>query len=260
MQETNSQYNIKAGTFDGPLDLLLSLIEQRKLFVNEISLSEVTNDYIAYIKSLPSDTTSNKNISDVSYFILVAATLILIKSRSLLPNLELTQEEESKIVNLESRLKLYQIIKNASLEIKNIFGLKIIFTPIERNWSEPIFAPDTSITVETVSSLIGNVLNNLPKKTEKTPEVQIKRIINIDEFINNLHERIQNAINISFKDFAKSHNSSDMAESKVNTIVSFLAMLELVREGIIDVIQNNSFDDIQMSKLQNQEEDNLNLE
>ncbi len=244
---TTNIYKVRAGTFEGPLDLLLSLIESRKLFVNEISLAQVTEDYISYIKSL-SDMPDDKRIADVSYFILIAATLILIKSRSLLPNLVLTEDEESKIVNLEARLKLYQIIKNASIDVKNNFGVKIIFSPLERTWSEPLFSPDQSITIEIMSQSILNVLESVPKKEEKLGVVEVRKVINIEAIINSLTNRIQSAINFSFRDFAKSHGAEDEQEAKVHIIVSFLAMLELVREGIIDVVQNNSFEDITISK------------
>ena len=80
-EDISTTYQVKAGSFEGPLEMLLSLIESRKFFVNEISLAEVTNDYISYIKSL-SDVSNEKHIADVSYFILIAATLILIKSKS----------------------------------------------------------------------------------------------------------------------------------------------------------------------------------
>ena len=245
MSEIISQYTVKQGTFEGPLDILLSLIEQRKLFVNEISLAEVTNDYIAYVKSL-SDV--DKNINDVSYFVLIAATLILIKSKSLLPNLALTEDETEKIVDLESRLKLYQTIKNASIDIKNNFGVNIIFSPCDRIWSEPLFSPDPLITVSNVAKSIEDVLAQVPKKEAKLPEIEIKKIINIDEVINSLTDRIQDAMNISFREFSRSHGASNEAEVKVHVIVSFLAMLELVREGLIDVIQSASFGDIEMNK------------
>jgi len=245
--ELPTTYQVKAGSFEGPLELLLSLIESRKFFVNEISLAEVTNDYISYIKSI-SNIPNDKHIADVSYFILIAATLILIKSKSLLPNLELTEDEHEKITDLEQRLKLYQIIKNASIEVKNNFGTKIIFMPTERIWSEPLFSPDSLITVSNIALSIKDVLNHLPKKAEKLPEVEVKKIINIDEIINSLTDRIQNAINFSFKEFTQSQGAQNQEEAKVHIIVSFLAMLELVREGIIDVIQNNSFGDIEINK------------
>lgn len=247
MSEITEQYKIKQGTFEGPLELLLSLIEERKLFVNEISLAEVTNEYISYIKSL-SDIPSDKHIANVSYFILIAATLILIKSKSLLPNLSLTEDEEEKISDLEARLKLYKIIKNASIDISNNFGAKVIFMPNERIWSEPLFSPDAQITVKNINSSILEVLAHVPQKAEKLPEVEVKKIINIDEVINSLTERIQNAMNLTFKEFTQSHNAENQEEAKIHVIISFLAMLELVREGIIDVIQNSSFGDIEINK------------
>ncbi len=244
-----STYTVKAGSFEGPLELLLSLIESRKLFVNEISLAQVTEDYIQYIRSL-SDVPTEKHIADVSYFILIAATLILIKSKSLLPSLALTEDETEKITDLEKRLKLYQIIKSASVDIGTYFGKHIIFRPLEREWSEPFFSPDPSITVSCMLQSVSDVLAHVPKKEEKLPEVEVRRIINIDQVINSLTDRIQTALNMSFKDFAQSHNASDTAEARVHIIVSFLAMLELVREGIIDVIQHASFGDIEMNKQQ----------
>lgn len=245
MSEIISQYKVKQGTFEGPLDILLSLIEQRKLFVNEISLSEVTNDYISYVKTISE---TDRSINDVSYFVLIAATLILIKSKSLLPNLALTEDETEKIVDLEARLKLYQTIKNASVDIKNNFGVNIIFSPCDRIWSEPLFSPDPLISVPNVFKSIQDVLAQVPKKEAKLPEIEIKKIINIDEVINSLTDRIQEAMNLSFREFSKSHGASNGEEAKVHVIVSFLAMLELVREGLIDVIQNASFGDIEMNK------------
>ncbi len=249
-ENKTSTYKVRAGSFEGPLELLLSLIEERKLFVNEISLAEVTNDYIAYIRSL-SHIENHKRIADVSYFVLVAATLILIKSKSLLPNLELTEDEEEKISDLETRLKLYQIIKSASIDVNNNFGTSIIFRPSERTWNEPLFSPDPLITTSNVFQSINDVFSNIPKKAELLPEVEVVKIINIEEIIQSLTERIESAINTSFNEFSKSHNPQSNAEAKVHVIVSFLAMLELVREGIIDVMQNASFEDIKINKQNN---------
>ena len=252
MSEIASPYQIKHNSFEGPLDLLLSLIEQKKLFINEISLADVTNDYIAHIKSLE-ETNQDKRISDVSYFILIASTLILIKSKSLLPNLSLTEDEEEKIIDLEARLKLYKIIKTASIDIGEKFGTKIIFMPTEKTWNDPIFSPDKAITVNNMAMAMKDIIDKAPKKEEKLPEIEIKKVINIDEMIQGLTDRIEKAINLSFKEFTKSHGASNKAEAKVHVIISFLAMLELVREGIIDVIQNTSFGDIEINKQQEEQ-------
>lgn len=247
MAETVDQYKIKQGNFEGPLDLLLSLIEARKLFINEISLAQVTNDYISYIKSLGENSTE-KHIADVSYFLLISATLILIKSKSLLPTLSLTEDETEKINDLEKRLRIYKIIKEASIEIDNNFGVKIIFMPNERIWSDPIFSPDPLISIDNVKSSIFDVISRVPKKIEKLPEIEVKKVINIEEVMNSLTERIENAVNLSFKNFTRNSGAQNDEEAKIHVIISFLAMLELVREGIVDVIQNSTFGDIEINK------------
>jgi chromatin segregation and condensation protein Rec8/ScpA/Scc1 (kleisin family) len=120
--------------------------------------------------------------------------------------------------------------------------------PNERIWSEPIFSPDKQITINNVNKSILEIISSAPKKTEKLPEIEVKKMINIDEVINSLTDRIQGAINLSFKEFTQGSGARDKEEAKVHVIVSFLAMLELVREGIIDVIQNSSFGDIEINR------------
>lgn len=242
-----SSYKIKTQTFEGPLDLLLNLIEERKFFVNEISLADVTNDYIEYIKSL-GDQPKEKQIQDVSYFVLIASTLILIKSKSLLPNLSLTEDEKEDISDLEKRLKIYQIFKSAGIEINKIFGKNIIFTPVERVWSDPVFSPDPLITPENLLISVKNAIANAPKKEEGLPEIEVKKIINIEEVINNITERIKNAVQLSFKDLTRGDGTRPKEEARTQVIISFLAMLELVREGVIGVIQNSSFGDIEINQ------------
>lgn len=247
MSEEVLSYKAKVGNFEGPLGLLLSLIESRKLFINDVSLARVTDDFIGHLKNLQ-DLPSEKKIADISYFVLVAATLILIKSKSLLPDLSLTEDETESISNLEKRLKLYQIIKNASISIKENFGTEIIFAPEERNWNEPIFSPDPQITVKTMAEAIETVIFHLPKKEAPLPEIEVAKAINISEVIESLTSRIQEAMNISFREFSQSHGAQNEKEARVHLIVSFLAMLELVREGIIDVIQNGTYEDMNIIK------------
>jgi len=99
-------YTIKAAGFEGPFGLLLELIEQRKLFINDVSLSAVTEDYLNYMNKLGG--LNHFSPAEIASFVLVASTLILIKSKSLLPNLDLTSGEESDIKSLEERLRLYE--------------------------------------------------------------------------------------------------------------------------------------------------------
>src|SRR6185312_11866917 len=99
---------VKTPVYEGPLHLLLELIEKRKLLINDISLAAVTDEYIARIKG------TQMPVGETAEFIALAATLLLIKSRSLLPSLTLSDEESHDIKELEYRLALYQLIKEAA--------------------------------------------------------------------------------------------------------------------------------------------------
>lgn len=239
---TITPYKIKAGTFEGPLELLLSLIEERKLFINEIALAEVTADYIGYLKSHP-----DLGLAHATSFINIAATLILIKSRSLLPNFSLTQEEEKNILDLEARLKLYQVIKEVGQEIKERFGKEVLFGAPERRVEEQFFVPDPQITLARMHEAIESVVEALPS-VEKLQEVTVRKVVSLEEMISRLTDRITNTATISFKDFSKNPESGSTRDQKVYAIVSFLALLELVREGIIDVLQDARFADMTIAK------------
>ncbi len=233
------RYTVKAGSFNGPFGLLLELVEKRKLFINDVSLATVTEDYLNYMNKL-----GGLNPAEVSSFILVASTLILIKSKSLLPNLSLTNEEEGDIHNLEERLRLYELFTKFGGHVKNKFGQRMIFAPLERKNDTLVFLPDEQITRDSMMSFAKNVLGSMPKKVVM-PEVEVKKVISIEEMIGNLTERIQTSLKTSFKSFA---GKARTKEEKVFVIVSFLAMLELVRNGILNVVQDNNFEDIIIEK------------
>lgn len=228
-------FKIKTEVFEGPLDLLLNLIEKRKLLINDISLAKITDEYISYIQSIKEET-----LGRTSDFILIASTLLLIKSRSLLPSLELTPEEQHDISDLERRLILLKIFKEASLNIENNFGKKIMFEKLERNNDVVVFSPTSQINDNSLLNSILSVIKSLPKK-EKMKEAVVRKVISLEEMIVRLTGRIKNSIQMSFKDFAGFGKAQ-----KVDVIVSFLAMLELVRQDILDVKQENKFEDIHM--------------
>lgn len=235
-------YTVKINAFEGPFDALLELIEKRKLFVNEVSLAQVTDDYVSYIKNLP-----NLPAGDATNFIVIAATLILIKSRSLLPNMELTVDEEKEIVNLEDRLKLFRLVTDTGLSLKEIFGKSVMYQRPEREAHISVFSPHGSISVESLSEAIQAVLISMPKK-EILPQIEVRQVISIEEMLEGLAERMQSAMSMSFSEISKRSDIKDPKERKVYAIVSFLAMLELVRQGLINVVQNDEFGDINLYK------------
>lgn len=234
-------YKIKTGDFEGPFGLLLDLVEKRKLFINDVSLATVTEDYLSYMNKL-----GGLSPAEISSFVLVASTLILIKSKSLLPNLDLTREEESDISKLEERLRLYEIFSKLGGNIRNNFGKKIIFAPLERKNDVLVFLPDEQITKESMMAFAREALGAMPKKIF-LPEVEVRKVISLEEMIGKLTERITNALKMNFRDFA---GKAVTREEKVTVIVGFLAMLELVRNGILDAVQNNHSEDIIIEKME----------
>jgi len=238
----NQIFQIKTTGFEGPFGLLLDLVEKRKLFINDVSLATVTEDYLNYMNKL-----GGLSPAEIASFVLVASTLILIKSKSLLPNLNLTMEEEGDIKNLEERLRLYELFTKLGGNIKNSFGKKIIFAPLERKSEVLIFLPDDQITKESMMSFAKDALGGMPKRVF-LPEVEVRKVISIEEMIGKLTERIQDSIQMNFKDFA---GKVTTREEKVFMIVGFLAVLELVRNGILDALQENGFADIIISKQDN---------
>ncbi len=237
--EIQNSYQLKIAGFEGPFGLLLNLVEKRKLFINDVSLAAVTEDYLSYLSKL-----GGLNPTEISSFVLVASTLILIKSKSLLPNLNLTSEEESDIHSLEERLCLYELFTKLGGNVKDMFGEKIIFAPLERKNEVLIFLPDERITRENMMGFAHGVLGGMPKKVF-LPEVEVRKVISIEQMIGNLTERIQSSIKMSFKDFA---GKAVTREEKVFVIVGFLAMLELVRNGILEALQDNDKGEILITK------------
>ncbi|MEK7113324.1 MAG: segregation/condensation protein A, partial [Patescibacteria group bacterium] len=197
-----------------------------------------------------SDMSTDKKTHEVSSFIVVAATLILIKSKSLLPNLALTDEEKGDISILEDRLKQYEFYTKLSTHIKDLFGGQIIFAPLEKKNELLVFLPDNQITKEKMMMLAHEVLGKIPKKIS-LPEVEVKKVISIEEMISKLTERIEKTLQMSFSDFS---GKAKTKEEKVIVIISFLAMLELVRQGILHVAQEGSFGDILINKNTSEEQ------
>ncbi len=234
-------YQIKTDVFQGPFALLLDLIDKRKFFINDLSLAQVTEDYVKYVNELGESRTA-----ELSNFILVAATLILIKSKSLLPDLNLTSEEEGDIKSLEERLRLYALFTKFGVNVKEIFGKNFIFPAGERKNDILVFLPDDQITKESMMAYASGALGAMPKK-EKLPEVEVKKVVSIEEMLDKLTERIQTAMRTSFHSFT-GHGKGRTKEEKVTVIVSFLALLELVRQGILNAIQDNNGDDIIIEK------------
>lgn len=235
-------YLVKQATFEGPIHLLLELIQGRKLHVSEISLATVTEDFLQFVSN------HSLSYSEMSSFVVVASTLVLIKARSLIPEIELSEEEESSIDDLTERVRQYQIIQKYSEQVSLQYGKKISF---ERNVKDttPVFTPDPQITGTTLSHLLESLLVAFPI-LEKLPEKAMRVVVRLEEVIEQLTQRITSGNVFHSRDLIDTYkNATDPTErrqAKVVAVVSFLAILELVKKGIGNVIQNDQFGDIEL--------------
>ena len=245
MQESSTHPVVSIGEFEGPIEVLLNMIQDRKMPINDVSLAEVTDDYIAYIKNQ-----RQHDYSYITHFLYVASTLLLIKSRSLLPSLELSDEEEESIDALQRRLRLYQIFQERGEEIKPLFGSPSMFTRPFKMRRIVSFSPDAvAMQLPHLATAILGIEIEKPEGQQDLPEVRVRTAgVHINDMVEKLRDRMVNAMNISFKDFSKAPlGDATPREQKVYSIVGFLAMLEMVRNSIIQVEQTDTFDDIIMN-------------
>jgi segregation and condensation protein A len=233
---TEQGFTVRTASFEGPLELILELIEKHKLLVNELSLSQVTDDFITYVR-----TGEGFPMEDAANFINVAATLLLIKSRSLLPDLELSTEEEEDVESLTRRLALYEAARNAARDLGKIFGLRTMYAQGDRE-PDVVFAPSRDLSLETLESALRTLLESKEKEA-KLPEVRIRPLVSIEEMMDTLRDRVERALTLSFKEFTGSKTE------KVEVIVSFLALLELVKMGAVEAAQYDRWGDIKITNL-----------
>lgn len=227
-------FQVRTESYEGPLGLLLELIEGRKLLVNDVSLSQVTDDFITFVRGK-----GEFPMEDAADFIQIAATLLLIKSKSLIPDLELSGDEEQDIDDLKLRLLAYERARESARELSRLFGRSVMVSAGERV-PEVVFAPSKDLTPTNLENALKEALAALEKE-EKLPETRVRPMVTIEEMMDRLLDRVQKAVTMSFKDF-----SGGTAE-KVEVIVSFLALLELVKQGALDVAQYETYGDIRIT-------------
>ena len=229
-------FAVKTEVFEGPMELLLELVEKRKLLINDISLAEVTDEYMREVSRM-----QEQSLPNTAQFIALAATLLLIKSKSLLPVLELTQEEEESIDDLEERLKLYKIYRDAAKRVEEHFGAQIMHGRQFIPSTEPIFTTDKYTETDVLQTALLEIISSLPKKEVK-PKVQVRPVISLEEMIDRLHTRIETQMKLRFSELI------GQEQEHKTVIVGFLAILESVKQGSILVAQAERFDDIHIEK------------
>ena len=224
---------IKIHQFEGPLDLLLSLIEQQQLDITQISLAQVTEQFLKYVKDL-----EQIDATQLADFLGIAAKLLVIKSKSILPTLEVGTPEEEAEEDLTEKLLRYKQFKEAGKYFKQLdlrrqqsFTRTMVFSQRINFW------PDPAVTGDVLRDSIGKVLDSL-KELDNLPKAKIKEAISIQEKIQALQVKLSSQVETKLSDLLKN------AKNKEEVIITFLALLELIKQRMFSVDQDELFADV----------------
>ncbi len=240
-------YELKLEKFTGPLEKLLELIEERKLDISEISMAQVTDDFLEYLKTL---TDAHADLRMIADFIVTASRLVLIKSKYLLPDITLTGEEEAEIKDLESRLKLYQELRPAMKVLARLWRVNgsLFSRPyfMARSFAggagrSEIFYPGTELDITNLAGALENMFEGLQAFTMETETIRDK-IISLEEKMQEIVKRFEAEVEMNFTNLSS-------AKSRGETIVIFLAILHLAREQLVMLEQTERFSDIIIRKM-----------
>lgn len=223
-------------SFEGPLDLLLQLVEKNELDISTVSLARVAEQFVEHVQA-------SKDIApeDLADFLVVAAKLMYLKSKLLIPALHDEELEEGP--DLETQLREYRRFVEASRQINEIWngGLRSFARQARPQKIAAGFVPPIGVTIEILHLAMRRVIARL-EPLLKLPETSLARAISIQDKIHDLFHRVKTHAKTTFRAFL-AHT-----KDKTEAIVSFLALLELVKQRFVQVEQGSLFHDISIAK------------
>ena len=239
--------NFKLQVFEGPLDLLLHLIEKNKIDIYDIPIAEITDQYIAYV-----DEMKKQDMDIMSEFLVMAATLLSIKSKMLLPKEEVVEEDEdfdprAELVQQLLEYKMYKCmalkLRDRQIDADHVF-YKVPTIPDEvLQYQEPVDVDElvSDLTLQRLNSIFQSVLkrekNRMDPIRSRFGEIK-KEEVSMEEKMEWLMGYARTHRTFSFRQLLESQHS------KVQIIVTFLSILELMKSGELFIVQEKIFDDI----------------
>ena len=236
------KYSIHLNVYDGPLDLLCDMISKQKIDIKDISIIEITKQYLAYINMLEA-----MDLEVTSDFITMATKLLEIKSKYLLFSQRDLDEEEDPRLELMEQLKEYKKYKKASEVLKD--SVDYLNQPYYRNREEIIIDDKVDlneISIESIKSILPYIfkvknVEEETKKDERLNKIVRGKIISVEEKIEYIQNILTTADKISFNNIIKDNTKDEV-------IATFLSLLELIKSKEIVVVQENFFEDIIIKK------------
>ncbi|OIO52420.1 hypothetical protein COY93_03105 [Candidatus Uhrbacteria bacterium CG_4_10_14_0_8_um_filter_58_22] len=230
-------FTVRLDQYEGPLDLLLQLIEAEKLDISEISLAQVTDDYLKMVEENP-----DLPPEELADFLVVASRLLLIKSRLLLPYLQAADDGDGEL-DLEDQLRIYKAYLDASKVIEQLVGKRrFMYVHDKLPQTEIGFFPPKKLKPGQMRELFAAVSKRL-EPIVKVQRQTLERIVSIHDKIRQIKEFIAHTKRTSFRSLILS------STSRLEVIVSFLALLEMVKQRAVSVTQSERFDDISITRL-----------
>ena len=238
------EYDVHLDTFEGPLDLLLHLVRKTDLEIQEIQVSEITTEYLAYL-----DTIQNLDLDTAGDFLVMASTLMQIKAKMLHPDNEKDKEDaDIELDKIKERLLEYQKYKEVSKLLSNK----------EQEYSQTYYRPEPVIPEQeyeidaTIYDLVKSFQNALRTLPEEVREIMYKEIP-IETKIREILDILEGKQYLTFSEIAK------IQTSRSAMVVCFMAVLELVKNKQVVAKQSQLFEDIRIYRVYNDEENDESI-
>jgi len=246
-ESLDDAYKVQLDSFNGPLDLLLHLIRKQEINIYDIPIALITQQYLSYINLL-----KNLNLSFAGEFLVMDATLLQIKSRLLLPKDEAPAEEEGEgedpRAELVRQLVEYEQFKDAAYRLSTqgkIWGEAFIREPIPTTSGDTLNGPEEDILADDLSlfDLVGALQRVLERSTPEQVFIDVtKESLSIQEKIHGILERLEVESSVTFEELFIRLNARPVI------IVTFLALLELVRMNLVRLYQSDIFGPIRVTR------------
>lgn len=253
------RYKFTLENFEGPLDLLLHLIMKNKMNIFDISLSELTDEYISYINEL-----NDNNIEVASEFVVMASTLLDIKARKLLPQITPKEDEEEDVVTEEDIIKQlieYKKYKEISAIISNLYSKN--FGSFSKSMEKIKFKRKIEYTGQDFKSqeifdlyndIINRNKNKINKNSEEIKKIAIYEKVTVKDKVKQIVNYLNSNDQMVFNEIFNPVNCNN-----IEVVTAFLGALELSKLKQVDISQNYLFSDINITKKQNTVDINFDL-
>lgn len=224
--------------FEGPLDLLLHLIEEKQMEITQVSIADVTEQFLEYLQEV-----EHRLPEELADFLVIATKLLLIKSRALLPYLQMEGEEEDPR-ELETQLRMYKKYADAALVIEEMISRKQFLFPktAPGYMTQVAFRPPERLSASDLHHAFVEALSRL-EPVVRIPKAAITKVMTLREKFAQIQDMLEKNISMHFAELL--HDSKDRAE----VVVTFLALLELIKKQQISVKQHQPFAEITIEKV-----------